>query len=182
MNYCNLCGANVIRLIPEGDDRTRSVCEACRAIHYENPKMVVGCIPEWEEKILLCRRAIEPRYGKWTLPAGFLECGETMSDGAMRETLEEAKAKVNILSPYALFNLCFIHQIYLMFRARLIDGHFGPGDESLDVRLFSEEEIPWEEMAFAVVRETLRFYFNDRKSGVFPFHMGDILPSMIDPF
>jgi ADP-ribose pyrophosphatase YjhB (NUDIX family) len=124
----------------------------------------------------LCRRAIGPRYGKWTLPAGYLENGETVSEGAQRETLEEASANVTIGKPYALFNLSTFNQIYLMFRARLVDGHFMPGTESLEVELFQEAEIPWDELAFTVIEETLRRYFRDRPTGVFPFYMGDIEP------
>jgi ADP-ribose pyrophosphatase YjhB (NUDIX family) len=137
--------------------------------------MVVGCIPEIQDQILLCRRAIEPCYGKWTLPAGYLENGETVTAGAERETYEEARAKVEILEPYALYNICYVNQIYLMFRARLVDHKFGVGSESLDVKLFSEDEIPWDEIAFQVIRETLVQYIKDRPSGIFPFYIGDIL-------
>jgi ADP-ribose pyrophosphatase YjhB (NUDIX family) len=136
--------------------------------------MVAGCIPELEDKILLCRRAIEPCYGKWTLPAGYLENGETVAAGARRETFEEAQARVEILAPYALYNICYVNQIYLMFRARLMDRHFRPGSESLEVRLFSEVEIPWDEIAFRVIEETLVQYFKDRRTGLFPFYIGNI--------
>ncbi len=172
--YCTNCGKPTVLITPEGDDRLRKVCPACDMIHYENPKVVVGCIPEWNEKILMCRRAIEPRYGKWTLPAGFLEIGETVSEGARRETLEEACARVDDLIAYALFNLSFIGQIYIMFRGRLIDKEFKPGHESLSVDLFGEHEIPWNELAFPVVEKTLKKYFRDRKTGKFPFFIGDI--------
>jgi ADP-ribose pyrophosphatase YjhB (NUDIX family) len=137
--------------------------------------MVVGCIAEWDQKILLCRRAIEPRHGKWTLPAGYLENGETVAEGAARETYEEARAKVEILTPYALYNICYVNQIYFMFRARLADQGFRPGSESLDVKLFAEDEIPWEDIAFRVIQETLIQYYKDRPSGQFPFYMGEIL-------
>jgi ADP-ribose pyrophosphatase YjhB (NUDIX family) len=136
--------------------------------------MVVGTIPEWEDKILFCRRAIEPRYGKWTLPAGFMENGETVVDGAIRETYEEAQAKIESLKPYALYNLTFINQVYLMFRARMVSEDFSPGAESLEVRLFKENEIPWDEIAFPVILQTLKLYLADRPAGIFPFHMGDI--------
>jgi ADP-ribose pyrophosphatase YjhB (NUDIX family) len=139
--------------------------------------MVVGCIPEMDNKILLCRRAIEPCYGKWTLPAGYLENGETVSAGARRETLEEARAAVEILAPYALYNICYVNQIYLMFRARLIDQNFGPGSESLEVHLFSEAEIPWDEIAFRVIEQTLLQFIKDRPKGLFPFHIGNISKS-----
>lgn len=164
-------------MAPNGDDRLRDVCSVCKTIHYENPKVVVGCIPQWEDKILMCQRAIEPRYGKWTLPAGFLEIGETVIEGAKRETLEEANARVNSLVPYALYNLAFIGQIYIMFIAQLSDPVFKPGYESLSVGLFKEHEIPWDDIAFKVVEKTLYKYFKDRKKGEFPFSMGDIQPS-----
>ncbi len=176
MNYCSSCGAQVQRKIPPGDDRLRFICKVCGTIHYENPKLVVGCIPEWKDEILLCRRAIEPRYNLWTLPAGFLENGETVSDGAKREAFEEAFAEVKILQPYALYNLCFVNQIYLMFRARLLNQNFSPGEESLEVRLFSEDEIPWDQLAFRVIEKTLEKYFQDRLNGQYPFHIDDIQP------
>ena len=174
MNYCSNCGQQLTYGTPPGDDRSRYFCKSCGAIHYQNPTMVVGCIPEMENRILFCRRAIEPCYGKWTLPAGYLENGETVSAGARRETFEEARARVEILAPYALYNICYVNQIYLMFRARLMDHNFRPGSESLEVRLFSEAEIPWDEIAFRVVEETLIQYFKDRPSGLFPFYIGNI--------
>ena len=154
MNFCSHCGARLDQRIPPGDDRPRFVCDRCQTIHYQNPKIVVGTIPEWEDQLLLCRRAIEPQYGKWTLPAGYLEKGETLMQGAIRETREEAGARVEILAPYTLFNLTFVSQIYLLFRARLVSTQFKAGQESLDVRLFSQAEIPWDAMAFTVIRET----------------------------
>jgi len=161
--------------VPQGDSRPRHTCTACGAIHYKNPKVVVGCIPEWEGRILLCKRAIEPRYGLWTLPAGFMENGETSQQGAARETLEEANARVSVDGLYSLFNLPHIDQIYMLFRSRLLDLDFGPGEESLEVRLFGEEEIPWEQLAFPVVRETLRLYFSDRANGGAFLRSGDIV-------
>ncbi len=138
--------------------------------------MVVGTIPEWGGKILLCRRAIEPKLGLWTLPAGFMENKETTAQGAARETWEEAYAKVDILSLYSLYNLPHIDQVYLMFRAKLLNLDFGPGPESLEVALFDEQDIPWDMLAFRTVEATLRAYFSDRKKGTFEFHMGDIAP------
>jgi ADP-ribose pyrophosphatase YjhB (NUDIX family) len=170
------CGAPVKQRIPPGDDRSRFVCDSCGTIHYENPKIVVGCIPEWGDTILLCRRAIEPRYGWWTIPAGYLENGESLSEGAIRETMEEAGARVEILSLYTIFNLTHINQVYLIFRTRLLDLDFVPGKESLEVRLFEEKDIPWDRLAFTPIKETLRLYFQDRPSGVFPLHMGDTQP------
>lgn len=144
-------------------------------VHYQNPKVVVGCIPAWEDKILLCRRAIEPRSGLWTLPAGFMERGETTQAGAARETLEEANARVEVGPLYSLFNLPHIDQVYLLFRSRLLDLDFYPGEESSEVRLFSEAEIPWGELAFPVVRETLLLYFRDRVTGYQGMYSGDIV-------
>ncbi len=176
MNFCSNCGASLSFSTPQGDDRPRYLCDSCGTIHYQNPLMVVGCIPEAGDKILLCRRAIEPCAGKWTLPAGYLENGETVSAGAARETYEEACARVEIIAPYAIYNISHVSQIYLMFRARLLDNDFKPGSESREVRLFSEEEIPWSEIAFTVITKTLRDYFQDRATGEFPFHIGDVFP------
>ena len=174
MNYCSNCGQPLTYGTPPGDDRSRYCCDTCGMIHYQNPRMVVGCIPEMQDRILLCRRAIEPCYGKWTLPAGYLENGETVAAGAGRETYEEARARVEIMSPYALYNICYVNQIYLIFRARLMDHNFGPGSESIEVKLFLEEDIPWDEMAFRVIEQTLVQYFKDRLSGIFPFYVGEI--------
>ena len=174
MKYCSNCATPVELRVPEGDTLPRYVCSACSVIHYQNPKMVVGCIPEWEDKILLCRRAIEPRHGWWTLPAGFMENAETLAQAAARETLEEANARVEMGALYAIYNLPHINQVYILFRARLLDLDFKPGIESLDVRLFSETEIPWEEMAFRAIRDPLKRYFEERRQGQFGFHMGTI--------
>jgi ADP-ribose pyrophosphatase YjhB (NUDIX family) len=177
MNQCSNCGGCLIVTTPPGDDRPRFFCPACHTVHYENPKMVVGCIPEHNDRILLCRRAIEPRLGLWTLPAGYLENGETVNAGAEREAFEEARAHLADLSPYLLFNICHINQMYLMFRARLADLNFSAGSESLEVKLFDETQIPWNELAFPVITETLRHYFKDRVSGRFAFGIFDILPT-----
>jgi ADP-ribose pyrophosphatase YjhB (NUDIX family) len=175
MNYCSHCGTPVERRIPAGDSLPRYVCPACGTIHYTNPKVVVGCIPEWGQKILLCRRAIEPRHGLWTLPAGFLEDNETTLEGAVRETLEEAGARVEAAGLYTLFNLPHANQVYVMYRARLLDLDFKPGPESLDVRLCGEAEIPWGEMAFEVIVHTLRLYWDDQRRGGFGTYAGDVL-------
>ena len=153
MKFCSQCGSEVELRIPAGDTLPRFVCPVCHTIHYQNPKMVVGCIPEWEGRILLCRRAIAPREGKWTLPAGFMENNETLAQGAARETLEEANARVEIRELYAVYNLPHISQVYLLFRAKLLDLDFSPGIESLEVKLFEEHEIPWDEMAFRVIHD-----------------------------
>lgn len=174
MKFCSECGGPVEIRMPEGDHLPRHICPVCGTIHYQNPKMVVGAIPEWEDKILLCRRAIEPKYGLWTLPAGFMENGETTLEGAARETWEEAGARIEMGSLYTLFNLPHINQVYLMFRARLLDLDYRAGIESLEARLFAEAEIPWNNIAFRTVRATLELYFQDRRRGEFGFHFGDI--------
>lgn len=176
MKFCSHCGSEQVELrIPEGDNVPRFVCAACGTVHYQNPKMVVGTLPEWEDRVLLCRRAIEPRHGLWTLPAGFLENGETIFAGAARETLEEASARVDIGDLYTMISLPQISQVYVMFRARLLDLDFRPGPESLEVRLFSEPEIPWEELAFRTIGRTLRNYFLDRKLGAFPTRVSTLV-------
>jgi ADP-ribose pyrophosphatase YjhB (NUDIX family) len=156
------------------------VCNVCNTVHYQNPKIVVGCIPVWEDKVLLCRRAIEPRYGLWTLPAGFMENGETSQEGAARETLEEATARVDVERLYGLYNLPHLNQVYLIFRSRLLDLNYAPGTESLEVNLFRESEIPWDEMAFPVIRESLHIFFRDREHGEFPLRGGTIVRSHKD--
>lgn len=175
MNYCSTCGAPVSKQIPPGDDRERFVCSACDTIHYQNPKIVTCCVPVFEDRVLLCRRAIEPRRGLWTLPGGFLETGETAFDGAARETWEEARARVDEQALYTVFNLPHISQVYMFFRARLIDGRYGIGDETLETRLFREPDIPWNELAFPVISRTLAHYFRDRPRGEFPVRVEDII-------
>ncbi|MEQ1517558.1 MAG: NUDIX hydrolase [Usitatibacteraceae bacterium] len=175
MKFCSQCGSEKIALrIPPGDDRLRAICDACDHIHYVNPKIVVGSIPVWGEQILLCKRAIEPRYGKWTLPAGFMEEGETLAEGATRETMEEAGARITIEQLYASYSLPEISQVYVLFLAKLNDLDYAAGIESLDVKLFHEHEIPWDEIAFATIREGLKRYFADRKSGAFVPHFTDL--------
>ena len=176
MKFCSNCGSEVALKIPAGDTLPRHVCDACGTIHYQNPKMIVGCIAEWESRILLCRRAIEPRHGLWTVPAGFMENGETTAQGAMRETLEEANARVEVGPLYAMYNIPHINQVYILFRARLLDLDFSAGAETLEARLFNEVDIPWEALAFATVRNTLTHYYADRKAGNYSFHLGTIEP------
>ncbi len=175
MKFCSNCGAPVALKIPPGDNLPRHVCEACSTIHYSNPKMVIGCIPEWRGEVLLCRRAIEPRYGLWTLPAGFMENGETVAQAALRETLEEARARVELTGMYSVLSVPHVNQVHIFYRARLVDLDFGPGAESLEVQLFPENTIPWPEIAFRTVATTLRHYYADRTSGAFGFHSGDIV-------
>jgi len=176
MKFCSQCGAPVTVRVPPGDTLPRHVCDACHAIHYQNPRMVVGCIAEWEDRILLCRRAVEPRHGLWTVPAGYMENGETTFQGAMRETLEEANARVEIGPLYALYNIPHISQVYILFRARLLDPDIRAGAETLEVKLLPEHEIPWDRIAFATVRHTLQHYYSDRRDGEYRFHMGTIEP------
>ncbi len=165
--------------IPPDDDHLRSVCTRCPLVHYENPKMVVGCIPTFKNQVLMCKRNIEPRKGKWTLPAGYLENKESVQDGAVRETLEETRANVRVMGPYRLFNIVILGQIYLMFRAQMADDFFGPTSESTEVRLFKESNIPWDEIAFEVIRQTLVDFFQDRKQGAYPFKIKDVKPGQI---
>jgi ADP-ribose pyrophosphatase YjhB (NUDIX family) len=176
IHFCSHCGAATVDRIPPGDNRPRAVCDACGTIHYQNPKVVCGCLPVWEDRILICKRAIEPRYGLWTLPAGFMENGETIQEGAAREAAEEANARVEIASLYTVFSIPTISQVYIMFLARLLDPNVSAGEESLEVKLVTENEIPWDQLAFAMVKQTLEYFIQDRKNGVFVPRFGDIRP------
>lgn len=173
MKFCSNCGSGKINLsIPAGDNRPRFVCPDCGIIHYQNPNIVTGCLPVWEDKVLLCRRAIVPRRGYWNVPSGYLENGESVEEGAIREVWEEAEATVEIDYLISLYNLEKINQIYLQFVGHLIDGKFGVGEESLECALFTEKAIPWEEMAFTSSVFTLKRYFENRKSGEKVLHRG----------
>jgi ADP-ribose pyrophosphatase YjhB (NUDIX family) len=174
IKHCRVCGAEVQYRIPEGDNRERAVCPSCGEIHYENPNNVVGTVPVWGEQVLLCRRNIEPRYGFWTLPAGFLELGESTAEGAIRETVEEAGANIELSGLYTFLNVVRAGQVHLYYLARMVDTSLNPGPETIEARLFSEAEIPWDELAFRTVRRTLEHYFEDRRTGLFPVHVGDI--------
>ncbi len=175
MKFCSGCGHEVTTRIPPGDNRERFVCDHCGTIHYQNPRNVVGTVPIWEQQVLLCRRAIEPRYGYWTLPAGFMEIGETTLQAAVRETREEAGAIVEVQHLFTLLNVPRVHQVHLFYLAHLLDPSFSAGDESLEVRLFNEADIPWHDIAFPTVTQTLRFFFADRQTGRYDVHTGDIL-------
>ena len=174
MNFCSHCGHAVEHRIPDGDSRERAICASCQTVHYQNPKIIAGCLPIWGDQVLLCRRAIEPRYGYWTLPAGFMENGETVAEGGARETFEEAEANVTDLKLYTIFNIPYISQVYMLHRGLLVGGQYGVGSESLECRLFSEGEIPWDELAFPSVKKTLQHYFRDRLTGEFPIHIEDL--------
>ena len=174
MKFCSVCGQPVESRIPPGDHRPRFVCTACATVHYENPRIIAGCVPEWEGRILLCKRAIEPRRGFWTIPAGFMENGEAVQDAASREAEEEALANVEIGSLLSVVNVLRAHQVHITFRARLLDTNFGVGEESLEVGLYEESEIPWADIAFLSVEFALRRYLEDRRNGVERLHFRDI--------
>jgi ADP-ribose pyrophosphatase YjhB (NUDIX family) len=176
MKFCSSCGASVALKVPPGDNLPRYVCASCGTIHYQNPKMVVGCIPEWDDRILLCRRAIEPRHGLWTVPAGFMENGETVAQAALRETLEEANARVELGEMYSVISVPHVNQVHIFYRGRLLDLDFRPGVESLEVQLFAESDVPWPEIAFRTISTTLRHYYADRSAGSYGFHSGEIVP------
>jgi ADP-ribose pyrophosphatase YjhB (NUDIX family) len=172
--HCQACGSRVARRVPVDDNRERAVCTRCDHVHYENPLTVVGTVPIWQDQVLLCRRAIEPRHGHWTLPAGFMELEESTAEGAARETREEAGANIVLGPLFTLLNVVRVGQVHLFYRAELQDLNFAPGPESLAVQLFREDEIPWDQLAFRTVTHTLKHYFEDRRRGVFEFHCGDI--------
>ncbi len=178
IKYCRACGAPVIYRLPDdGDTKQRAVCTACNTVCYENPLNVVGTIPTWGEdgaQVLLCKRNIEPRWGKWTLPAGFMELGETTAEGAARETVEEAGAQFEMQALFALMNVVKVGQIHLFYKAKLLSTDFDPGTETIEAKLFSEADIPWEELAFKTVKETLKLYFKNRRTANFGFHVMDI--------
>jgi len=175
IKFCNHCGYSISLEIPEGDNRPRHVCKNCGEIQYQNPKIVAGCIPSWEDKILICRRAIEPRYGYWTIPAGFMENDETIEEGAQRETWEEAEAKVINLELFQVCHVSRVNQIYMLFRADLVaeDG-FGVGAESLEVKLTEAKDIPWDNLAFKVIHETLKRFLQNKEQGKFEFQINSI--------
>jgi ADP-ribose pyrophosphatase YjhB (NUDIX family) len=174
MKFCANCAAAVVKRVPPGDTLPRWVCDECGEIHYQNPKVVVGTIPEHEGRLLLCRRAIEPRYGYWTLPAGFMENGETCGEGAVRETVEEAGAQVELGPAFSLISVPGVNQVHVFYGARLRSLEFKPGEESLEVALFAEADIPWKDIAFRTVATTLRLWFADRSAGTFRFHTEDL--------
>ena len=158
MQFCPNCGSKIFMKIPEEDNRLRAVCDSCNLIHYENPKIVVGALATFEGKILLCKRAIEPRVGLWTLPAGYMELNETTLEGAVRETVEEAGADIKIVRLFAMHDLPFVNQVHIFFLAKMKSPSLSPGSESLEAKLFDVDEIPWENLAFRSVSRTLTYF------------------------
>lgn len=177
MKFCQHCAGPVNHVIPQGDDRRRHYCPACDVVFYQNPRNVVGTVPVSEDgRVLLCKRGIEPRHGKWTLPAGFMENGESTHAGAVRETMEEAGARIELgdSTLYTLFNLPQINQVYLLFRASILEANLGFTEETLETKLCAESEVPWDEIAFPVVKITLEHYFRDMEKQHFPVRMFDV--------
>lgn len=174
IKHCRACGAPAAYSVPVDDNRERAVCSACQTVHYENPLNVVGTVPVWGEQVLLCKRAIEPRYGYWTLPAGFMELGETVEDGARRETVEEAGANIELQDLFTMISVVRVGQVHLFYRARMTDAVLDPGPETLEARLFHEHEVPWDDIAFRTVKDTLRHFFACRKAGAYPLHCGSL--------
>lgn len=175
IQHCKNCGTAVVYRVPDdGDTKVRAVCPACHTIHYENPLNVVGTVPHWGDQVLLCKRNIEPRKGFWTLPAGFMELNETTAEGAVRETVEEAGAQLELQELMTVMNVVRVGQVHLFYRAKLLSDQFDPGTETMEARLFTEGEIPWEEIAFRTVKETLLYYFAQRHKGAFAVACIDI--------
>lgn len=175
IHFCNVCGHKVDYRLPEGDHLPRHVCDHCGHVQYFNPRVIVGCVPEWEDgRILMCKRNIEPRLGLWTFPAGFMELGETTAQGAARETREEAQADVEVGSLVAVINVPYVSQVYMIHRGRLRSAHHGPTPESSQTQLMHEHEIPWDRIAFPTVWHGLRFFFQDRAAGVSTIHTLDL--------
>jgi ADP-ribose pyrophosphatase YjhB (NUDIX family) len=174
IKHCRACGGEVQYRVPADDNRDRAICTVCETIHYENPINVVGTVPVWGEQVLLCKRNIEPRYGLWTLPAGFLELGETTAQGALRETDEEAGAQIDLGPLFTMLNVVRAGQLHLFYLATMRNAALAPGPETIEARLFHEHEVPWEQIAFRTVRETLKHFFDDRRRGRFELHCGDV--------
>ncbi|KAG6772317.1 hypothetical protein POTOM_023721 [Populus tomentosa] len=198
INFCQWCGGQTKHDIPDGEEKMRAICTVCGKITYQNPKMVwsfiitikyvmyvsavlsdyrchvVGCLIEHDNKVLLCKRNIQPSFGLWTLPAGYLEIGESAAEGAIRETWEEAHAEVEVVSPFAHLDIPLIGQTYIIFLAKLRKPHFSPGPESLECQLFSLDDIPFDSLAFSSMAVTLKLYIEDVKAGSRKFHYGTI--------
>ncbi len=174
IQHCRVCGARTEYRVPPDDNRERATCTACGEIHYENPLNVVGTVPFWGDQVLLCKRNIEPRRGLWTLPAGFMELGESVAEGALRETVEEAGAQVELLQLFTVLNVARVGQVHLFYTARMHNTTLAPGPETMEARLFRQDEIPWDQLAFRTVRQTLEHFFADRQRGHFGVHVADI--------
>ena len=174
IQHCRVCGQRTVYQVPADDNRERATCTACGEIHYENPLNVVGTVPYWGDQVLLCKRNIEPRLGFWTLPAGFMELGETVAEGALRETVEEAGAQVEMGQLFTVLNVARVGQVHLFYTARMLNTELAPGPETIEARLFRHDEIPWDQLAFRTVRQTLEHFFADRAAGNFGVHVGDI--------
>lgn len=171
IKHCKNCGSPVVYRLPDdGDAKERAICPACNTVHYENPLNVVGTVAVFDDKVLLCKRNIEPRWGKWTLPAGFLELGETTAQGAARETDEEAGASFTMEGLFTVISVARVGQVHLFYRAKLLNATFNPGFETLEARLYAEKDIPWNEIAFRTVKETLELFFSDRRKGHYQVH------------
>jgi ADP-ribose pyrophosphatase YjhB (NUDIX family) len=174
IKHCRACGTAVEQVVPADDNRERAVCPACSTVHYQNPINVVGTVPVWQDKVLLCRRNIEPRHGFWTLPAGFMELGETSAEGAVRETVEEAGAQIELLGLFTVLNVVHVGQVHLYYRAQMLSPELNPGPETIEAELFTESNIPWDQLAFRTVHQTLEHFFTDRRQGQFGVHCADI--------
>jgi len=174
MKYCSNCGMRVVRRVPYGDHVPRYVCDHCQTVHYDNPRVIVGCIAEWNGRILLCRRSIEPRRGYWTVPAGFMENGESSVEGALRETWEESGTRIELEGLYSVFDIPEIHQVYLIYRGHLLSPKYNPGSESMDVRLMKPMEIPWDQLTYPAVGSILERYIRERGDGGFGIYVGSL--------
>ncbi len=176
MNFCSECGSSTIRLkTPKEDNRPRHICEECKAIFYQNPKIVAGCILEWDDKVLLCKRSIEPKLGYWTIPAGFMEKSESVSEAAARESWEEAFARSEALELHSIYTLKYVDQVYMVYRGVLKDGKAKANSETSLTMLCDKQDIPWNGIAFPVVKRSLELYFEDCNQGCFHLHQGEII-------
>lgn len=170
INYCTQCANPLARIIPPDDNRVRDVCLQCGSVHYQNPRNVVGVVPIWGDKILLCKRAIEPRYNTWTLPAGFMELKESTAEGAMREADEEAGAHLELGELFTVIDVPEAGQVHLYYLATVTSPELNPGPESLDAKFFALDEIPWDNLSFKTVSTTIEHYLADRQKGHFSVH------------
>lgn len=180
LHYCTQCGKELARIIPPDDNRVRDACPHCGAVHYQNPRCVVGLVPIWEDQVLLCRRAIEPRYNKWTLPAGFMELGETTAQGAVREADEEAGAQLELGSLYTIIDVPHAEQVHFFYLAKVLSPQLNPGNETLEAQFFTFDAIPWADIAFQTVATTLQYLVEDFPKQHFPLRNYAILPNQAE--